>query len=139
MKLKSLIVFFVIFNLFASPIYAKKPLIRRQVSQTSATHPYGAWAKPKLRADRNALLLILGGMNYARSVTYTLSYYSGSVAQGVEGTYDPNIGNNQKEIIFGTCSGLNCTYHTNITDMVLTLKISLTSGKTLYQRYQIKP
>ena len=139
MKITALLLSFVIFSLFSGSVYAKKALVRSQVNPVATTHPYGAWAKPKLRADRNALLLILGGMNYARSVTYTLSYYAGSVAQGVEGTYDASIGNNQKEILFGTCSGVNCTYHANITDMVLTLKINLTSGKTLYQRYQIKP
>lgn len=123
--------------IFPDSVLAKKPIIRR--TTTSTTHPYGAWAKPKLRSDHKALWLILGGMNYARNVTYSLAYKTDSISQGVEGTYDPAKGNNQQELLFGTCSGANCTYHTNITDMFLTLKINLTSGKTLYQRYQIKP
>ena len=78
-------------------------------------------------------------MEFAKEVNYTFTYTADSVDQGIEGSYDPTKGNNQVELVFGTCSNQDCTYHQNITDMFLELTINLKTGKTLSQQYQINP
>lgn len=141
MKRKAFILVLICLGLiafFTSPSLAKKKLVR-QASDQLSPRPYGAWFKPKLRADRQALLLIFGGMEHARNVHYSLTYIAASVPQGIEADYDPKNGNTQKELVFGTCSGTNCTYHQNLTDMSLTLTTGLTTGKILTQKYRIKP
>lgn len=137
MKLKVILVFlFLVLFLIASPVLAKKKLVR--TSQTvSASRPYGVWVKPKLRSDHKALILAFGSLDYAANLNYTLTYTSDAVAQGVQGSHQPETGNFQTELLFGTCSGTNCTYHQNITDMLLEVKLKLKTGKTLIQHYQV--
>jgi len=140
MKLKIFLLISLIFLMLFSPalVHARKKLVRFTDKKTN-NHPYGAWSKPKLRTDHLALYLILGGMEYADQVNYIFTYTSDSVNHGVEGSYDPAKGNNQIELVFGTCSNQDCTYHQNITDMFLDLVIDLQTGKTLTQKYQINP
>ena len=127
-----LVLLVISFNLPAA--FAKKKLIRHR----SNLHTYAVWVKPLLRADRQALLFALAGMDQAREVNYSLTYTADSVPQGVQGVHDPKLGNTQRELVFGTCSGTNCTYHQNITDMLLAVTIKLKSGQTYTAKYQIK-
>ena len=139
MRLKSFSILFLALALalgFYHPAYARKKLVR---SHAAPSAPYGAWVKPKLRADRHALLLVLGGMQYADSVAYTLTYNAGPVAQGIQSSHNPEDGNTQKELVFGTCSGNDCVYHGNLNDMKLEVAITLKSGKTVIWRYVINP
>ncbi|MDZ7587005.1 MAG: hypothetical protein U0946_04565 [Patescibacteria group bacterium] len=132
MKLTVILVFlFTILFLTPSSVFAKKKLTRGK--------PYGVWIKPKLRSDNNALILAFGSLDYATDLNYALTYSSDGVAQGVQGEHQPETNNFQTELLFGTCSGTNCTYHQNITDMILEVKVNLKIGKTLTQRYQINP
>ena len=139
MKVKTIGLFLLLF-VFLSPVsvLAIKKLVRRQSGGVSA-QGYGVSIRPKLRADHQALLLVFSGMDKAKSVSYNLTYQSGEIGQGAQGNYDAASGNTQKELVFGTCSGIVCTYHQSIKDMVLEVKSSLKSGKTLTQRFQIKP
>jgi len=121
-----------------TPALAKKKLMRLRQSDLPE-RPYGVWVKPKLRSDHNALILAFGGLDYANSLNYTLTYASDAIAQGVQGSHQPETNNFQTEFLFGTCSGTDCTYHQNITDMILEIKINLKTNKTLTQRYQINP
>ena len=82
---------------------------------------------------------MLGNMNQAESVTYNLTYTADNILQGVQGSHNPQDGNTQKELVFGTCSGNDCAYHQNITDMIFELVVKLTDGKTLTKKYQINP
>lgn len=135
MKLKVILVFlFTILFLIPSPVLAKKKLVR---TSRTVSRPYGVWIKPKLRPDNKALILAFGSLDYASDLNYTLTYSSDKIAQGVQGSHQPETGNFQKELLFGTCSGTNCTYHQNITDMLLEVKLKLKTGKTLTQHYQI--
>lgn len=138
MKLKVILVFlFIVLFLIPPPALAKKKIVRS--GQASAPRPYGVWVKPKLRSDHNALILAFGSLDYATDLNYTLTYTSDKIAQGVQGSHQPETSNFQKELLFGTCSGANCTYHQNITDMLLEVKLKLKTGKTLTQHYQINP
>lgn len=138
MRLKSVIsilIASVIFASFLTPALARKKLQRRR----KAPPPKTAWVKLKLRNDRHALLLMLGGMHYVESLNYVLTYNAGPVPQGIQSYHTPEDGNTQKELVFGTCSGNDCIYHNNITDMILELTIKLKEGQTIIQRYQINP
>jgi len=138
MKFKVILVFlFLGLFLIPSPALAKKKLARTGRT-VSVPRPYGVWVKPKLRSDHNALILAFGGLNYASGLNYTLTYSGDNVAQGVQGSHQPETNNFQTELLFGTCSGTNCTYHQNITDMLLEVKVNLKTGKTLTQHYQVK-
>ncbi len=137
MKLKVILVFlFTILFLTPSLVLAKKKIVRSGQA-VSASRPHGVWVKPKLRSDHNALILAFGSLDYATGLNYTLTYDSDNVAQGVQGSHQPETNNFQTELLFGTCSGTNCTYHQNITDMLLEVKLDLKTGKTLIQHYQI--
>ena len=131
------LIFSIAFSL-PSQVLAKKKLTRFRQSDLPE-RPYGVWVKPKLRSDHNALVLAFGGLDYANSLNYTLTYASDAIAQGVQGSHQPETNNFQTEFLFGTCSGTDCTYHQNITDMILEIKINLKTNKTLTQRYQINP
>lgn len=138
MRLKPVISIFlasVIFASFLTPALARKKLQRRR----KAPPPKTAWVKLKLRSDRHALLLMLGGMHYVESLDYVLTYNAGPVPQGIQSYHTPEDGNTQKELVFGTCSGNDCIYHNDITDMILELTIKLKEGQTIIQRYQINP
>lgn len=137
-KLATVVIIGLFLSVSLKPALAKKKL-KRQVRVKTKINQYGAWVKPKLRRDRHALLLMLGGMQYADKVNYSLTYNAGPVAQGVQSSHKPEDGNTQKEIVFGTCSGNDCVYHGNINEMKLEVRIGLKDGRTLVKRYQINP
>jgi hypothetical protein len=123
------------FFLQPNPVMARKKLVR-----SAEVVPVDSfWNKLKLRADSQALLLILGGMQHASSVTYQLTYQTNGISQGIEGIHDPVLGNTQKELVFGTCSAADCIAALNITDMIFELRVGLENGQTLLKRYQINP
>ncbi len=137
MKLKLIIILSLFSFLFsATPAQAKKKLTRSTGVQPT-TQSYGVWDKLKLRGDHQAILLVLGGLKYAKEVSYNLTYTSNLIPQGVEGSHDVSLGNTQTELTFGTCSGNDCNYHQNIKDMFMEINYSLQSGKTLTKKYQI--
>lgn len=126
----------IIFLLFPAPVYARKQLPARSVKAvaSSAALPQTSL---KLRGDRQALLLILTSLSKAESLSYLLTYQAAGVGQGVEGSHDPALGNTQKELVFGTCSGNVCTYHQDLSDMLFQATIGLKDGRTLTRKYQI--
>lgn len=120
-----------------APVFARKRLPGRQAA---AAKPAGSIPQSnlKLRGDKLALLVQLTNLTGAQSINYILTYNSTQAPQGVQGSLDPAIGSTQKELVFGTCSGAVCTYHTGLTDMRFQLTVGLKSGKTLTRKYQIK-
>lgn len=121
--------------------HATPAIARKKITRKSPVNPINqinqAWDKLKLRSDKKAILLVLGGMKYAEAISYKLTYTADSVPQGIESYHTPNDGNTQKELIFGTCSRSDCTYHQNITDMEFEIKFILKDGHTLTKKYQI--
>ena len=98
----------------------------------------GLIVSPKLRFDRQALILTLSNLNKVKSVTYTLMYQTNGVDQGAQGTLDSSSGQSVlRELLFGTCSDV-CRYHSNITNMKLEIITELPSGKQTMRRYRIK-
>jgi hypothetical protein len=124
-----------------SPVLAKKKISRSNKSKPNS-HSQDTntpWTKLKLRVDRNALTLAMGDLDLANQLDYSLTYQSGEVVQGISGSLDLERTSQQKEFLFGTCSGTNCTYHQDIKDMILEIIIKLNSNQTLTRRYQINP
>jgi len=129
MKFKVGLTVFCLLIIFPGWVWAKKKIVRRQTS----TIPLA------LRSDRQALEAVLGDVAKAKSVTYRLTYTADGISQGIDGTYEAASGSAQRELVFGTCSKGVCAYNQNITDMVLELRTLLLSGKTLVQKFSIKP
>ena len=127
----------ILFLLFPTPAYAKKKLPSRSAKAvvSSAALPQTGL---KLRGDHLALLLTLTNLDKAKALSYLLTYQTAGVGQGAEGSHDPALGNTQKELVFGTCSGNVCTYHRDISDMLFQATIGLKDGRTLTRKYQIK-
>ena len=134
---KAILIITLIFFIKPTPIFAKKKLVRYKSKTTSKPNSETAWIKPKIRSDQKALMLIIGGMKYANSFHYNLTYTSEEIIRGVEGEYQPSRGNTQKELIFGTCSSGVCQYHSNPQNIILEIISLQKSGKTLTQKYSI--
>ena len=100
----------------------------------------GVSSSVKLRGDRKAITLTLSNMGGISSVSYQLTYIANGVSQGVMGKVNPALeATATRELLFGTCSHGVCTYHTNISNMKLTVSSHLTSGITVIKPYRIRP
>ncbi|MFH0864155.1 MAG: hypothetical protein V1858_03650 [Candidatus Gottesmanbacteria bacterium] len=123
------------FTISPQGVHAKKSLVGR-VSYSSKLGPI---ISPKLRSDRLALIISFSGLYRTSSVSYTLSYNTNGLPQGVMGTIKPVTDSTQRELLFGTCSSSTCRYHINITNMRLVITSYLKSGGRVVKSYRVKP
>ncbi len=94
---------------------------------------------PRLRADRQALLVNFGNLGKAANVSYMLIYQTNGKDEGISGSIDASAGNStSRELLFGTCSSGVCRYHGGITNMKFEVTYELTSGKRYLKRYKIR-
>jgi hypothetical protein len=98
----------------------------------------GAHTAVRFRPDRRGLLINFSGFNQVASVTYSLTYNANGIPQGVSGTVTAATAGEQRELLFGTCSGGVCRYHTNITNARLIIDSKLYSGAIIRKPYRIK-
>lgn len=99
----------------------------------------GISVAPKLRRDRQALIVNFGNLQNAQSVSYMLVYKTNGQEEGAGGSVNPSLGNTaSRELLFGTCSKNVCRYHPSITNMRFEVTAQLTSGKKLIKRYKIR-
>lgn len=99
----------------------------------------GIYVGARLRSDHQALEVNFGNLSRAKSVTYTLTYQTNGVDQGVSGSLDLSSGDYaSRELLFGTCSNGVCRYHSNITGMKFEIQTLLNSGKTTIRRFRIR-
>lgn len=138
-KLAKVILISLFCLLFLSPpkIQAKKKLF----SGTGALRgrpSLGVVVRPSLRRDRRALIVNFSGLSKAKSVSYTLTYDAGGIPQGVGGTITPTSNSTQRALLFGTCSGNVCRYHSNITGMKFIVTSFLKSGKKVIKSFKVK-
>lgn len=125
-------------SLFITPTYAAKPRVRKQ---TTATAGGGGVAYSKARLSRmtNSVVVTFLNLNRVKRITYTLSYTSGGISQGVVGTLVPSgQSSDSRDLYFGTCSHGVCTAHYNLKNVSLLVQTTLTSGATHTKRYRIK-
>jgi len=98
----------------------------------------GLVISPKIRSDRQALIVAFSNLQKVNNITYTLTYQTNGEDQGVNGTLDSSLGSNvTRELLFGTCSDV-CRYHPNISNMKLEIVSQLPNGRQTLKRYRIK-
>ncbi len=95
---------------------------------------------PKIRTDRNALIVNFSNLQNATSVSYLLTYKQGNSQQeGAGGVITLNgSSTDTAELLFGTCSKNVCRYHTNIADAKLEVTYTNKSGKKYLKRFKIR-
>ena len=115
----------------------------RQASTTTTTTTRAVGAKVassvRFKAGRNGIIISLSGLTNAKSVSYELTYDSNGTSQGAMGTIS-NItsSTDSRELLFGTCSGGVCRYHSGITNARLVITSKLKSGTTTRKSYRLK-
>lgn len=131
---------FIIIALFiftqSQPVLAKKSLFKQTSPGTSGN---SVIISPKLRSDRLALIVNFSNLLTAKSVSYSLTYNSQGVAQGIAGSIKPETNVSSRELLFGTCSSGVCRYHTNLTNMRFVVTIKSKSGNQFTKSYRVKP
>jgi len=142
---KKLIIFFLLaifFLIVPQMALALKTRASRETSSSSGGSYYIAGrvgSSVKFNAGRNGVIIYFSGLTNASSVTYSLSYESNGIPQGAMGTIS-NIATatDNRELLFGTCSGGVCRYHQNIINAKLVITSKLKSGYTTRKTYKIK-
>jgi hypothetical protein len=112
-----------------------------QTATTTTTRTLGTKVSSSVRfkPGKNGIIISLSGLTNAKSVSYELTYSSNGTAQGAMGTIS-NITNStdSRELLFGTCSGGVCRYHSGITNARLVITTKLKSGTTTRKSYRLK-
>lgn len=138
--MKFLKIFLIILTFFllakSPPVLAKKSLLKQTTTGGSGG---SVIISPKLRSDRLALIVNFSNLLAAKSVSYSLTYNSQGVAQGVAGSIKPVTNATSRELLFGTCSSGVCRYHTNLTNMRFVVTIKSKSGNQFTKSYRVKP
>lgn len=97
----------------------------------------GVSAYVRFRPDRQAILIDFSNFDNLESGSYQLVYEANGVQQGAGGSII--LGDTStKTLLFGTCSGNVCNYHTNITNARLSIISVLKDGTKVLKPYRIK-
>ena len=141
--LKKLIIFLLIFAFFSFPetTLALKARTKRGGSGggTSYLISNRVGYSVRFNSSRTGLVISFSGLTNATSVNYSLSYNANGIPQGAMGTItNQEVSVDTRELLFGTCSGGVCRYHTNITNAKLVITSKLKSGYTTRKTYRIR-
>jgi len=140
--LKKLIIFLLIFAFFSFPetTLALKARTKRGGSGGGSyllSNRVGY--SVRFNSTRTGLIISFSGLTNANSVNYSLSYNANGIPQGAMGTItNQEVSVDTRELLFGTCSGGVCRYHTNITNAKLVITSKLKSGYTTRKTYRIR-
>lgn len=119
-------------------VFAAKKFIPKK-SAVKYTAVSGIPAVVSYRPDRLGLNLSFRNFTRLESVSYSFTYNTNGISQGIGGTVTAN--NNPtaaRELLFGTCSRGACRYHYNLSDARLVLTARYTNGRTATKSYRIK-
>jgi len=116
---------------------AKKFVVKKTaVRYTSSS---GIPAIVKYMPNRLGINLSFRNFNALESVSYSFTYNTNGIAQGVGGTVTAaNNPTATRELLFGTCSRGACRYHYNLSDARLVQTAKYTNGKTATKSYRIR-
>lgn len=133
---------FLFLSLFTpQTIYAKKKIGAKTVTSVGAVST--SWKmviSPRLRADRKALQVTFSNLSGITMFTYELTYEGNGVDQGVYGSVKPQGESSlPRELLFGTCSGSVCRYHTGIKKMKFSVTTTYKNGRKIIKRYTVRP
>lgn len=140
-KLTILILAIIFFALTASPVLAarkRNPKVRQKApSAITYSASQGVSSKVRFRPDHRALLITFSGFNNIQSGSYELTYTADGVPQGAGGSII--LGDTStKTLLFGTCSGGVCKYHSNITNAKLKITSITKTGQKIIKPYRIR-
>ena len=144
MKKTILLIFLLsIFFLFPKETLAAKARLSRGSGTTTVKRSSSGGSNRvgyalSFKSGKTGINLFLSNLSSANSVTYELTYQSNGISQGVIGTVTPSGSSEQRDLLFGTCSGSVCRYHSNITNAKLVITSKLKSGITTRKTYRIR-
>lgn len=127
-----------ILGFFAKGTFAAKKFLPKKTAVRYSVSS-GIPAIARYRPDRLGINLSFGNFNNLESVSYSFTYTTNGIAQGVGGTVTAaNNPTAARELLFGTCSRGACRYHYNLSDARLVLTAKYTNGATATKSYRIK-
>jgi len=122
-----------------SSFAAKKFVKKNGVSTAKASSGGSIPAIVRKRGDGLGLLMSFSHFNGLQSVAYSFTYTTGGLQQGAGGQVTSgNSPTSQRELLFGTCSGGVCKYHTGVKNAKLVLTAAFTNGRKVSKSYRIK-
>lgn len=120
-------------------VNAAKKFVPKKTTTARNTVSGGFSASVRYRGDKMGLLMSFPNFNGISSVTYSFTYDTNGIPQGIGGTVtSANNPSADRELLFGTCSTSVCTYHHNLTNARLVLTAKMTNGRTATKAYRIK-
>ncbi len=135
-KVFLILISLLIFSQVATEIDAAKssPKVTKNVSKKS--DPSVSY---RLRQDKKAIIVNFSSLVQVGNISYTLSYKTNKIQEGVIGSIIPKGKATEiQEIVFGTCSGKVCRYHKNVSNVKLEVVFYLKSGKQSAKKFNIK-
>lgn len=117
---------------------AAKPRVKSAPGTTIKRATGTSYSSAKLSRGTNSVIVTFLSLDKANRSSYTLSYDSNGISQGVVGSLSPSGTTDSRDLYFGTCSHGVCTPHYNITNAALVITTTLKSGATNTKRYRIK-
>jgi len=132
---------FLVSLVVASPAQALRSRTRKKTASAGPSKAVsvsrGVRSQVRFRPDRRGLILAFSGFDNLSSVQYELVYDGNGVTQYAGGSI--NLGDTSlRELLFATCSGGVCTYHTNIRNARLSITSTLKDGTKVLKPYRIK-
>lgn len=112
--------------------------IRLRPSTGKAVATSSGYSKARLSRNTNSVVVTFQNLSNVKSISYTLSYKSGSTEQGAMGSITPSGATETRDLYFGTCSHGVCTPHYNISGAKLVIETRLKNGRVNTKRYVIK-
>lgn len=128
-----------LFDLSKPTVLAAKKFIPKKSAVKYTAVVSGIPAIVSYRPDRLGLNLSFRSFTGLESVSYSFTYNTNGMAQGIGGTVTAsNNPTAARELLFGTCSRGACRYHYNLNNARLVLKARYTNGRTSSKSYRIK-
>lgn len=137
-KISRLAVVLFLFSYFTPKVFAAKKFVPKKnaVRYTSSS---GIPSIVRYQPNRLGLNLSFSNFRGLESVSYSLTYNTNGIAQGIGGTITTaNNPTATRELLFGTCSRGACRYHYNLSNARLILTAKYTNGRTTTKSYRIK-
>ncbi|MDO8452476.1 MAG: hypothetical protein Q7S79_01865 [bacterium] len=92
----------------------------------------------KFKSGKSGIVATFSNLDAASNVSYSLTYTSRGIKEGVGGSIPNPSGTQTRELLFATCSGSVCRYHTGITNAKFTVTTTLKNGKKVVKPFKLR-
>lgn len=137
-----LLVFLLAGVIFTGNVQGKRLLpqvgVSKAKSSPTTSAAGGVGVKVKFRGDRQAILADFSNLDFASSVSYTLTYSHAGVNEGAGGTVSSSGSSASRELLFGTCSKGVCRYHGSVKNAKFTVTSTLKGGKKIVKTFRLR-